>query len=1444
MAKCYKIFILLFFLPVFIFAQYDNVKFDRLESYKGLTGRIVRAIVQDDKGFMWFGTTNGLYKYDGNKFTSYFHDPNDPKSISHNWVHSICIDKEGNLWIGTYGGGLNKFDQETEIFIHYIHDKNNPNSLCDNYILQGRTIFENHLGDLWIGTQNGLSQLIRTNENSYSGKNAFINYKNDPNDPGSLSHNEVWTIYESNDHSIWIGTKDGCLNKFDRKNKKFSRLIKTDDVAKLLQLKMNNAASTIPVFIEQQPSDKQSVLTIGAEGGIYKYDYQENKLINDYNNPINRVRKKEGLSFNDYFMTQDGTFWVTSGMGGMFIKPNTNDQIYYYTMKRDDPNSLAWRAVSAIYEDRQGIIWIGMAGNVGIQKCNIRLQNFNYYRIPQDSTYNNIQSISVDLADDENTLWLGTNIHGLFRYNRQTKQIKRYKSDIKNFITTICQSPKDPNNLWIATIGQGLYQFNKNTESFTNYIYSSPLEDFINDPHDKDLYSTALIIALLFDKNGQLWLGSLRGLHKFDPENNTYISYLHDPDNPYSISSNDISALCESYTGTESVLWVGTRTSGLNKFEIDNGKFFSFKHDDDDSLSLSSNYVNSVLEDESGTLWVGTTRGLNKFNRGDKTFTRILDKEKKLNTEVLSILEDKSGNLWMNTNTGLHKFDPKTGILRTYGSDFSRWGYHQSRSGELFYVRGSRILAFYPELIKDNTHIPPVVLTDFQIFNESVKINPDGKSALQRSISLTDKITLSHEQSVFSFEFSVLDYSDPVNNKYAYKMEGVDPDWVYTDASRRFATYTQLAAGEYIFRVKGSNNDGIWNEKGTSVKIIITPPWWETNLAYSFYVILIGIIVFGVWRFQTNRLKMKQQMEMDHFEAEKLREVDKLKTRFFANISHEFRTPLTLIKGPVKQIMDGEFTGNLKQQCKMILRNSDRLLGLINQILDLSKLESGEMKLQVSETNIVKYLKGLVLSFVSLAERKKVSLKFDYRNEEILGYVDIDKLEKIITNLLSNAFKFTSEGGVVEVTVDTTAVIPAKAGISDTNGIPHQVRNDNSVKGSSEGFTQISISNTGAGIPANQIDKIFDRFYQADDNYKKDSEGSGIGLALTKELVEVCHGEISVESEKIVENETGEHPPQSPFKKGEVITAFTVILPIAKECFKEDEIVETPELDSPLSKGARGMSESTIKTTEVEGIKPKPKIEKSAPLLLIVEDNPDVTSYICSFMENDYRIITAENGKVGLKKTLDKFPDLIISDVMMPEMDGFELCKMVKTDERISHIPVILLTAKADLDSKVDGLEFGADDYVTKPFEARELKIRVKNLIEQRRKLREKFSHLIDLKPEDISASSMDEQLLQRLLAVFEDHIEEPDFTTEELAREVGLSRMHLNRKLQALINLSTHDFIRTLRLQRAAQLLSNASGTVSEIAYKVGFNNLSHFSKAFRKHYGKLPSEFSSKKN
>ena len=1402
MARFFLRSFFIFTLPVVICAQYPNINFEHITIEQGLSYSRISCFLQDQQGFLWIGTQDGLNKFDGYYFTVFRNNPNDSTSISSHRIWSILEDKEGIIWIGTLDGGLNRFDPEKQQFRHYVNDPDNPNTLSQNTVT---TISEDTMGFLWIGTlRGGLNKFDKKTEK-------FIRYQSESDNPHSLNNNSVLATCIDKSNILWVGTWGGGLNKFNQEKEQF------------VQYKYNpkNSNSISSDVIWSIFVDKMNTLWIGTmDGGLDKFNRDTESFTRYMHDPkdINSISQN---NINLVYEDLSGRLWIGTWGGGLDEFDPITEKFKNYHHNPDDPYSLSHNEVKSIYEDNSGIIWIGTNGG-GLNKLDFEKEKFAYFRhIPNMNSlsHNDVWPVYCDRSGQ---IWLGTIGGGLnkFNFEKQLFTSYKYSPDNNNSLShnSVISILEDHDGmLWIGTINGGLNKFNPVSTKFTRYLF---------DPEQPTSLSHNFIPSLYEDKSGKLWIGTWGGgLCLYEKEKDCFKRYQHNPNDNNSISDNIVWSICEDRYGA---MWIGTESGGLNKYDQEKGIFKHYFHDPGNPKSLSSNAIYSIVEDSRGILWIGTAGfGLNKYDRQFDSFIRFTSENGLANNMINGIVEDDNGYLWISTNKGLSKFDPIKEKFRNYdrndglqSNQFNFNGVNKRKTGELLFSGINGFNIFNPALIQDNQNIPPIIITGFQLFNEPVTISENEKAnhsnsyTLPKHISNLKKIVLAYYENAFSFEFAALDYHSPQKNKYAYRMEGVDLNWVYTDASRRFATYTNLDPGEYTFRVKGSNNDGVWNEAGTSIKVIITPPWWETNLAYVLYILLFISAGYITWRLQLRRIHLKQQMEMDHFEAEKLREVDQMKSRFFANVSHEFRTPLTLIKGPVKQMLDGKFAGNIKEQYKMILRNSDRLLSLINQILDISKLESGKMKLQVSEMDISDFLKALALSFASLAERKRIKLNTDLKN--IRGFVDRDKLEKIVNNLLSNAFKFTPEGGEIVVSLNTPSVSP----------LMH--------KGGIEGGLEIVISNTGPGIPTEQQEKIFDRFYQApfgqvDNQYQKDGQGTGIGLALTRDLVEACRGAISVSS--------------MPNKN----TTFTVILPVAGECFKDDEIVDESEAGARRPKtGEPKVKASEPDTKNLTGKKAAlkssdrtPASVVQSPLILIVEDNPDMTRYISSFMESDYRILTAGNGKEGLNKTIDKYPDLIISDVMMPEMDGFEFCKQAKRDERISHIPIILLTAKADMTSKIDGLEFGADDYITKPFEAKELQIRTKNLIEQRRKLREKFSFIMDLKPEDIAASSMDEQLLHRLLAVFEDHMEEPDFSIEKLAIEIGLSRRHLNRKIRALTNLSPTDFIRTLRLHKAARLLKNTSGTVSEIAYKVGFNNLSYFSKSFHRHFGKVPSDF-----
>lgn len=1335
-------------------AQQNDIRFEHISVEDGLSHGIIYSVLQDGQGFMWFGTEDGLNKYDGYKFTIYRHDPDDSLTLSHNYVrciHESHHDGKSVLWFGTWGGGLNEFDRDKEQFTRYQFDSENPKSLSNNGIV---SIFEEKSGELWVATSHGLNKFDRE-------RKEFTRYMPDTeHNVKSTQDNWISGVTGDPDASggvLWVGTFYGGLYKLDREIGQFTNY--PHDPQNPNSLSNNNINSIY--------QDRSGVLWIGTEyGGLNKFDPETEKFTHYFPDP-NDPHSVSDNTVMKIYEDKKGVLWIGTLEGGLNKFDRETEQFTRYMHNADNPSSLSSDAVMSIYEDRSDVLWVGTWG--GLNKIDRSKQQFTHYmHIPGNPNSLSNSAVWSIYEDKWGFLWIGTWNGGLNRLDRKTGQYAHYLHDPINpnslsndTVTRIRESHhRGEEVLWVGTRG-GLNKLDTRTEQFTRYLH---------DPGDPNSISSDIIRSMCVDKSGVLWIGTHNGgLNKLDPETEQFakIGRLV-----------QVMSIYEDRSG--GVLWVGT-FGGLKRLDLETEQFTRYRHDPDDPNSIGHNQVISVYEDQAGVLWVGTIGGLNRFDRVKEQFTDYTVKDGLPNDVINGILEDKQGNLWLSTNEGLSKFNPETETFRNYdvydglqGNEFHHGAYWKGKDGEMFFGGANGFNAFYPDSIKDNPHIPPVVITDFQIFNEPVKI--------EKHISVAEEIELSYRESVFSFEFAALDYRSPEKNQYVYMMEGFDEDWYHTDSKRRFATYTNLDPGKYVFRVKGSNNNGIWNEAGTSINIIISPPPWKTGWAYAAYVLLLGASVYGVWRFQVGRLKMRHELEMEHFEAEKLREMDEVKSRFFANISHEFRTPLTLIQGPLKQLLSDEFQGPPKKLYRMMLRNSHRLLQLINQLLDLSKLESGRMKLEVSQTDVTKLLSGIVLSFTSLAERKKITLTFDVRDESVTGYVDRDKIEKILGNLLSNAFKFTPEGGKITVSAKKTA----------------------------HDSMTITISDTGPSIPPDRLERIFDRFYQVDDSVTRRREGTGIGLALAKELVELHYGEIQVDSE---------------VGKG---TTFTVRLPLGKEHLKPEEIVKEPP-EEPVA-------------VEVE-VAPQreqiPSTKKSAPVVLIVEDNTDVRSYIRSYLDRDYRNIEANDGKEGLKKAISKMPDLIVSDIMMPGMDGVELCKRVKTDERTSHIPVILLTAKADIESRIEGLEMGADDYITKPFDARELQVRVKNLIEQRRVLREKFGRKAVLEPKEIAITSIDEKFLQRAMDTIEVNISNPSFNVEELRKKLYLSRMQLYRKIHALTNQSPSTFIRTIRIRCAAKLLDQRFGNVTEVAYEVGFNNLSYFAKCFREIYGVSPSKY-----
>jgi signal transduction histidine kinase/DNA-binding response OmpR family regulator/ligand-binding sensor domain-containing protein len=1345
-----------------LFAQERLVPVYNFRKVEGLSSNEIRArVVRDHQRYIWIGTVNGLNRYDGYEIKVYRHDPGDPHSLSSNSIYSLLVDNQNFLWMGTFDTGHSLYDAARDRFINFL-PRPGDSTWYESKSVNG--MIEDRFGNIWLGG-NEIVRIIMPEADSQeldslAGGIHFTPYP--------LGKSYFWAndFLQREDNTILVASDSGLIILNPETNT-FSRPRFSDSVGSKLD--------SINVTCLLQDSHDNTWLGSFNHQGIFKINWHTKQVWN--------LRHPEGLSSNLVWdMAEDwqGNIWVGTEGGVFLLSPMTGHYLPYLSF--EDPLNIL-SSCTSMSVDQTGTLWIGLTEG-GVHWLSPKAQRFPRYSLPEGADLSPVFFKTVEMGEN-GTIWLFSAQGILYQVDLTTLKIVKTIDVFKGKTPTsgICDSFIDAHGIyWCGTWGLGLFRVDLTSGKVKNYNPGAKLTNY--------LVGVQHIAQGLGDS---LWVATYLGGLKFDPGSERFIKVPGIPYRAFTVMRDRMGKV-----------WITTENDGIVILDPVSGKKEYLRHDPADAGSLSSDRVRYTYQDASGQVWVGAGNIIDLWDPATRSFTHYPNPEFSKANCADPMGCDSTGRIWVRFfGSGVSVLNPATGVYTNFdGSDgIVDVDMKTLPDGRVILVGWGGMNIFNPDSIMLNRPQPPLILNRMAINDQPVAPPATGKG-----------LNLSYKQNVLEFEFAAIDIDAPQLVQYRYQLEGLEKDWVQPE-NRRYVRYPGLAPGDYTFRVKAASIRQEWPEQELALAITIAPPWYRTTWAYGIYIVIFIALLYGGYRLRLRQVQLKHQMTMEHFQAEHLAEVDKLKSRFFANISHEFRTPLTLIVGPVKQMLIGEFAGNLKEQYKIIIRNGERLLQLINQLLDLSKLESGRMKLRVSRIDTIPLLKGLVYSFASLAERKKITLKFKVKYKSLIGYIDQDKLEKIITNLLSNAFKFTPEGGEITVNVkisNSKHEIPNKFQIPSSKfpGTRHPL------PFTSHDFIEISIYNNGPGIPQDQLQRIFDRFYQVDEGYQKDGEGTGIGLALTKELVEVCHGQIQVTSEL------------------NKLTTFTIRLPIGKEHLKPDEIIEKLETTVPEGKQADHRPETGIQ-------KPVSSIQHPASSILIVEDNPDVTNYISGFLHKEYRIIAAEEGQAGWQKTLKNYPDLIISDVMMPVMDGFELCKKVKSDQRTSHIPVILLTAKADIESKIDGLEFGADAYVTKPFEARELQVRVKNLIEQRKKLREKFSRMVEVEPDAIAATSMDKQFLKRLLNIFEEHVAESGFSTEDFAREVGMSRTHLYRKLQAITNQPTSEFLRSLRLKRAAQLLKNSAGTITEVAYAVGFSNLSYFSTTFRKHFGQLPKDF-----
>ncbi len=1329
---------------------------------------------------MWFGTKDGLNRYDGHTFAVYQHDPFDTTTISANYITALYEDSRGYIWIGTLNGGLNCFDRNTEIFHHIHYSSVGLDNFNTNEI---KSIVEDKTGNIWVATRNdGLFKITLNHKNFYAA--SYKQYIHLQDKSKSLSSNNTSTLFLDSKGILWVGTENG-LNKFDFKLGSFTYF--------KIQTKNSKAPpSPYDQSVNAIYESKNGAFWIGTVSGLVKFE-RENGTYKLFPHEYEIYRYGWG---NIIAITEDhhGKLWLATPGELMRFDP-TNNSYDYFKNDPFNPKSISFSSISSLYTDKTGIVWVGTAG-MGINLYDSKANRFSIL-FKKKETASRITGFSVRSILEENNdiVWVSTAV--LYRWNRKTGELKSYETssdkpnDFGNTgIWTMIKS--SDGKIWTAT-SEGLYRYDPSTEKAKQYKFN---------PAEKSGLPQKEVYAVFEDRERRIWIAT---------EN--YFCRLIDIDK--GIFQNFRYQLAPSiteqvrpviYQDNKGTFWLGTR-NGFLLFDLQKKSFYTFKNDPAKPNSLNNDIINSICPDPlkpDKILWLGTSGGgLNRFNIDEKTFSHFTEREGLPNNVVYGILPDENGNLWLSTNKGLSKFNPLNNSIRNYdvndglqSNEFNTGAYYLSKNGEMFFGGIKGLNYFHPNKIIDNPNIPKITLTNLKLGDHYVSIK-DQNSVLKRPFSETNELVLSYDEDVITFEFASLDYSAPNKNRYAYKLENFNEDWIYS-GSLRSATYTHLPFGEYVFRVKGSNNDGVWNEEGITLKLIITPPWWSRWWAYIIYSFLFLSILYIIRRYELNRLKLKNQLKVEKIEIDTLRNLDQLKSHFFANISHEFRTPLTLILGQIESVLSSNIETKEKGKLQVATRNARRLLTLINQLLDLSKLEAGSMELNAGQHNIVSFLKSLFYSFESLADNQKITLRFETQLENIPVVFDPDKMEKVFYNLVSNAFKFTSAQG--EIKVSLKIIEPSKV--------------------------EICVKDTGIGIPADRISHIFDRFYQIDSSSTREHEGTGIGLALTKELVELHRGKISVKSE---------------LNEG---TVFIIHLPLGelktnKELSPEKSTNYSIIGDIPEDNETELILNDEHRELNISNSDAKILVTNQNEIVLIAEDNADVRAYIREQLENDYKILEAKNGEEGFSIAQNEIPDLIISDVMMPKKDGYQFCKEIRNDEKTSHIPIIMLTAKAGLDDKIEGLETGVDAYLTKPFSARELRVRVKNLIYQRKQLRKRFSKSTILKPSDVSAVSVDQIFLEKTIRTIEKHFEDEQFGVEKLADEMNMSVSQLNRKLNALVDQPPGQLIRSFRLQRAADLLKQNAGTVAEICYRVGFNDQAYFSRAFKKQFGTSPSEY-----
>jgi len=1339
-------------------AQQNEFNFVNFSSNNGLSSNNINSILKDRFGYMWFATEDGLNRFDGINFTVYNHNELDTNSLATNQLQTLYEDPQGNLWVGT-NRTLSLYDRHKDCF----HNFNIANGTAI------RAICSDKAGHLWLGSYAGLifydpvrrtakyytvdsvrpghllsntviSLLLDTKGRLWVGGNTglylyqpatdnFKRFANNPADPASISDNVVKTITEDAGGRLWIGTNYGGIDMLEPDGIHFRRF--KNSKADRQTLASNRIYSIEP--------DGNGDLWVGTEEGLNIFDPLTAKVRRVTGNDRNKYSLK-GRAVRSIYIDKTGIYWVGTVQGGVNKYDKNLGFFNLVQYNPFDPYGLTSSKVTSFAEAGNEDVYVGTDGG-GVNLLHRKTGLFEHLRIAGGNKDNDLSVLALERVGDE--LWIATYQHGVYVLNIRDRTTRHYtRGDGPRDLPgddIFCISRDRDGRVWLGTNGNGICMYDPGTGIFHRFAKVSI------DGRPSKLLSAGFIRAIDQDSAGNMLIGTVgNGMVLFDPVHNT----------------------CRVFNRA--------------------------------STGLPLDEAVSLHVDKAGIVWVGTpSGGLCRLDYANKRFSSFSERQGLANAVIYKILGDDAGKLWVSTNKGISRFDPVSSTFKNYTagnglqpSSFILGAGLRLHSGELFFGGIEGFNYFLPAALNDNKNIPSIVFTDLRIGGHSVI--PGEDAAIKENISVAKEIRVGYKQN-FSVDFAALDFTTPHENRYMYLLDGLDASWNQLGQSRT-AAFTNLYPGTYTLRVRAKNCNGAWVTSAATIRIRVMPPFYLTGYAYTFYVLIAALILWGIryrgirklenkFALEQERLQMKQIMEQERREAERLHEFDQLKIKFLTNLSHEFRTPVSLIMGPLENLGENEEDADKRRQLTLVRRNARRLLNLVNQLLDFRKLEEHELKLNCSETDLVAFLRETAESFRDIADRKQIRFSFKSELEYFYTIFDRDKIERVVFNLLGNAFKFTGKDGNVSLAI-----------------------------GRGAGFGEISIrvSDTGIGMSAEERDRIFDRFFQGNAHESILNQGSGIGLSITKEFVRLHGGNITVDSEP---------------GKGSV---FTVCLPL--EQLRPSLLGLGPE-ELPAVDPA----------TEGCGSDFKPALGQLT--VLLVEDNEDFRCYLKDSLKNFYKIIEAVDGKDGWQKAVSRHPDVIVSDISMPNMDGIELCRKLKSDKRVSHIPVILLTALTENAYQLKGLATGASDYLTKPFSSEILDIKIRNLVLLNQRFRETYSRRLNVETPVAAVQSEDEKLMLRVTQYIESNLDSANLSVEELSKHVFMSHASLYRKIVELTGETPVEFIRSVKLNKAVELLERSDMKISEISYAVGFTTPNYFTRAFKTKFNVSPSEYASLK-